>query len=153
MSKQKQLKKQGRGNKLRAYVSWTEIFIIFVCPLEVNSSSCLVFILQGKCTLPFLVAKAYLSIIFCNIDLESLCNNPFLSDRRTAWLHLFSIVWINYIWFSCHIRVDDLEFSVVYRGCDFCSKTCARGSKKIYLSPGNVLVVHLQSSEVLSLKE
>ena len=30
MSKQKQLKKQGRGNKLRAYVSWTEIFIIFV---------------------------------------------------------------------------------------------------------------------------
>ena len=74
MSKQKQLKKQGRGNKLRAYVSWTEILIIFVCPLEVNSSSCLVFILQGKCTLPFLVAKAYLSIIFCNIDLESLCN-------------------------------------------------------------------------------
>ena len=73
MSKQKQLKKQGRGNKLRAYVSWTEIFIIFVCPLEVNNSSCLVFILQGKYTLPFLVAKAYLSIIFCNIDLESLC--------------------------------------------------------------------------------
>ena len=30
MSKQKQLKKQGRGNKLRVYVSWTEILIIFV---------------------------------------------------------------------------------------------------------------------------
>lgn len=30
ISKQKQLKKQGRGNKLRVYVSWTEILIIFV---------------------------------------------------------------------------------------------------------------------------